>query len=147
MPHDSPDPGSAEGAVAPVGDRIASLSDPIDLLLVDARDAQSTWRILRPLADRAIELLRAELEEAAREKSLDLAEAQKLLTTISTCSKSFASSAAMIVQSFERLVELQRTLGGAGRDLNKLSESDLRKIVLGVARTLEPSRPIDVTPN
>jgi hypothetical protein len=138
-----------EGQPAPVGARIASLTGPIDELLVDAQDAQSTWRVLQPLAKSVIDHMRRELEEASQEGGIDLNAAQKLLTTISTCAKSFASASGMIVQSFERLVELQRTLGGAGRDLDKLSEADLRRIVLGVARTLEPrmpSTPVDVTP-
>jgi hypothetical protein len=136
-PHDSGSSSGGEGQS--VAFRLEKLSDPIDQLLVDAQDAQSTWRILRPLGEQAINLLRNELENAAAEGEMDLGAAQKLLTTISQAAKAFASAAQTIHSSFERMVELQRTLGGGQRDLSRLSEADLRKIVMGTAHMLERS--------
>lgn len=116
--------------------RLERLSDPIDQLFIDAQDAQSTWRITQPLAARVIELLRHEVENASHEGEIGLAQAQKLLTTITQAAKALAGASQTIHGTLERIVELQRTIGGGSRDLSKLSEGELRKIILGVADSL-----------
>lgn len=126
---------------------VARLAGPIEQLLIDAESAHATWRTLQPLASRVIELLQAELTKDAESGLIDLAAAQKLLGSITTASKALAQSAGTIVGSFERVVEVQKTLGGGKRrDLGKLPEHALRRLVAEAVREFGLGPAIDVTP-
>jgi hypothetical protein len=138
---------SAEPPVGTVAYDVSRLAGPLEQLLLDAESAHSTWRTLQPLASRVIDLLKAELEKSAERDEIDLAAANKLLTSITTASKALAQSAGTIVGSFERVVEVQKTLGGGKRrDLGKLPEHELRRIVGDVVREFGLGPMIDVTP-
>jgi hypothetical protein len=140
VPSDAPPPGT-------IAHDLTRLAGPIEQLLIDAESAHATWRTLQPLAKQVIDLLQSELTQASEAGEIDLNAAQKLLGSITTASKALAQSAGTIVGSFERVVEVQKTLGGGKRrDLGKLPEHELRRIVGDVVREFGLGPAIDVTP-